>query len=145
MSSVREVQEPFIRDMAVPVEFKMGPGAWEEAIRDGLDKQTFEDIALKIGGDEKAARAIIYSVIPRATWERRADKLEMREGEVVERFVRLWDLALEVWGTPSEARAFMMAQHPMLSERTPLDSALTEVGGRRVERILRALQFGLPV
>jgi uncharacterized protein (DUF2384 family) len=39
----------------------------------------------------------------------------------------------------------MRRPHPELEGRRPVDAALSELGGRVVEGILDALQFGLPV
>ncbi len=46
-------------------------------------------------------------------------------------------------GTEAEARAFMTTPHPELDGRSPLDAAKTDLGARRAEQILNALEFGL--
>jgi uncharacterized protein (DUF2384 family) len=50
-----------------------------------------------------------------------------------------------VFGSTEDARTFMHRPHPELNGRRPVDAALTELGGRAVERVLDALAFGLPV
>ena len=52
-------------------------------------------------------------------------------------------VAQQVAKTEAEARAFMTKPHPELEGRSPLEAAKTDLGARRVEQILNALEFGL--
>lgn len=61
----------------------------------------------------------------------------------MERVARLLAQACRALGTEDEARAFMTAPHPALEGRSPVDAARTDLGPRRVERILNALEYGL--
>ena len=47
--------------------------------------------------------------------------------------------------TGEDAPTFLANPHPMLGGRTPLEAATTDVGARNVERILSAIEAGLPV
>jgi len=38
----------------------------------------------------------------------------------------------------------MTKKHPELGKRTPLESAMTELGARRVEELLERLYYGIP-
>jgi len=57
--------------------------------------------------------------------------------------VELLVLAAYVWGSETDAQAFLHAPHPMLEGQTPLDVALTEPGVRRVETLLWQLFYGV--
>ena len=37
----------------------------------------------------------------------------------------------------------MISPHPLLDGRSPLDAAMTDLGARRAEHILNALEYGL--
>lgn len=65
------------------------------------------------------------------------------ETERTERVARLFVQARRALGTEAEAREFMTAPHPALEGRSPVDAARTDLGTRRVERILNALEYGL--
>ena len=54
-------------------------------------------------------------------------------------------LAEGLWDEQGEARAFLNAPHPLLDGRTPLDVAASELGARRVERLLQDVEHGLPL
>ncbi len=53
------------------------------------------------------------------------------------------DGALRALGTEAEAREFMTTPHPELEGRSPIDAAKTDLGARRAEQILNALEYGL--
>jgi len=45
-------------------------------------------------------------------------------------------------GTEAEAREFLTSPHPELDGRSPIDAAKTDLGTRRTEQILTALEYG---
>jgi len=114
-------------------------------VREGLPRCALEMLSAQLEPDPGQRRRLVWSIVPRATWARRKDRLTPAEGEVVERLGRLWSQALDVWEDAADARMFLRAPHAMLGGRAPLQAALTELGGRQVERILLALEHGLPV
>lgn len=70
-------------------------------------------------------------------------RLSPEESARVARLNRVWDAALDVWGSPEAARAFLFRPHPLLAGRLPVDIVLaTEFGGPVVENILGALKYG---
>lgn len=115
----------------------------DRVVSEGLPKAALRKLAERYGGDDVARRRFMYSVVPRATLERR-DILSPQASEKVERLARLWALAEETWDDEALARQFMAAAHVELGGKTPVEAAQTELGGRRVERILHALLYGLP-
>ena len=62
----------------------------------------------------------------------------------VERLARVMALAEHVWESREEAREFLREPHPALDEPAPLEVAQSELGARRVERLLTKLEYGLP-
>ncbi|SAL06157.1 hypothetical protein AWB78_07908 [Caballeronia calidae] len=58
---------------------------------------------------------------------------------------RITALAGEVFESPAMADRFLRSAHPLLSGSTPLEAAMTEVGAKRVERILWSALFGVCV
>jgi putative toxin-antitoxin system antitoxin component (TIGR02293 family) len=66
------------------------------------------------------------------------------ESEARERVARVAAMASKVFGE-EDGRTFLANPHPMLGGKTPPEVAATESGAREVERILNALEAGLPV
>jgi putative toxin-antitoxin system antitoxin component (TIGR02293 family) len=95
------------------------------------------------GGDEARASALERSVVPKTTLERREGKLSPHESERTERVARLFVHARRALGTEAEAREFMTTPHPELDRRSPFEAAKTDLGTRRAEQILNALEYGL--
>jgi putative toxin-antitoxin system antitoxin component (TIGR02293 family) len=50
-----------------------------------------------------------------------------------------------VWDDRDRAREWMSTPHRELGGKTPLETARTELGARRVEDVLNKLFFGLPL
>ncbi len=59
------------------------------------------------------------------------------------RIARLFVHARRALGTEGEAREFLTSPHPELDGRSPLEAAKTDLGMRRTEQILTALEYGL--
>ncbi len=69
--------------------------------------------------------------------------MEVDESQRTERLARVVALAEALWENEREARAFLNRPHPLLEGETPLDVARTELGARRVERLLHDVEHGL--
>ena len=116
----------------------------EKAVESGLPRESLHHVAEAIaGGDRAKASALERGIVPKTTLERRESKLSRQESERTERIARTFVHARRALGTAAEAREFMTAPHPELEGRSPLDAAKTDLGARRVEQILNALEFGL--
>lgn len=120
--------------------------AWpiKEAIVRGLPRDALQRVARAISPDPVAATKLVHAVVPKSSLSRRGT-LTPAQGEQTERLARLFAYAQRVFGEADDARAFMHNPHPELQGRRPVDAALTELGGRAVERVLDALAYGLPV
>ena len=119
----------------------------ENAVSGGLPTTALFNVALRIAGNAEQASIIERRIIPKSTLARRAGSgtLTREESEKTERLARLFAQATESLGSEDEARLFLRRPHPELDGRVPLEAAITELGGRRVERILTALAYGLSV
>lgn len=116
----------------------------EKAVESGLPRRALSHIAALIAGDDKAKiPALEWGVVPKTTLERRDKTLSPQESERTERVARLFVHARRALGTNAEAREFMTSPHPELDGRRPLDAAKTDLGTRRTEQILTALEYGL--
>jgi putative toxin-antitoxin system antitoxin component (TIGR02293 family) len=98
------------------------------------------------GEPARRRRALADRLVPPATRKRRAGAaLTPEESARVERLARVVALAEHVWEDRAKAQAFLARPHALLEDRAPLDVAQTELGARRVERLLLKLEYGLPV
>ena len=116
----------------------------EAAVRDGFPKSALYNVARMIEQDPGRANELAYTVVPKSTLARR-DTLTPEQSERTERLARVFAHSRQVFGDDHEARDFMHRPHPELDGRRPLDALATELGARRVEHVLNAAEFGLPV
>lgn len=117
----------------------------ESAVSAGLPKRALEHLSSRLYRDRRTASAYKFKVVPQATWKRRTKRLSIDESERTERLARVLAAAEYVWDDRDEASAWMNTPHRELNGRTPLETARTELGARRVEVLLEKLFFGLPV
>ena len=116
----------------------------EKAVENGLPRLVLRHVAEQIAGTDKAKiSSLEWGIVPRTTLERRAEQLSPPESERTERVARLFVHARRVLGSDAEAREFLTTPHPLLDGRTPIDAARTDLGTRRTEQILNALEYGL--
>jgi putative toxin-antitoxin system antitoxin component (TIGR02293 family) len=120
------------------------PALIEKAVERGLPRQALRHVAETLAGGDKARAANLeWGVVPKTTLERRATQLSPQESERTERVARLFVHARRALGTEAEARAFMTTPHPALEGRSPVDAARSDLGTRRTEQVLNALEYGL--
>lgn len=118
----------------------------EKAVESGLPRKALRHIAELIAGDDKTrVSAVEWGVVPKTTLERRESKLSPQESERTERVARIFVHARRALGTEAEAREFMTTPHPELDGRSPIDAVKTDLGARRTEQILNALEYGLAI
>lgn len=116
----------------------------EKAVERGLPRQALRHVAESLAGGDKAhATSLEWGVVPKTTLERRATQLSPQESERTERVARLFVHARRALGTEAEARDFMTTPHPALDGRSPVDAARSDLGTRRTEQVLNALEYGL--
>ena len=116
----------------------------EKAVEKGLPRLVLRHVAEQLAGEDKAKISLLeWVVVPKTTLERREEQLSPQESERTERVARLFVHARRALGTEAEAREFMTTPHPQLEKRSPIDVARTDLGARRTEQILNALEYGL--
>jgi putative toxin-antitoxin system antitoxin component (TIGR02293 family) len=116
----------------------------EFAVSAGLPKSALERLSTRLYRDRRTASAYKFKVVPQATWKRRSRRLSVEESERTERLARVLAAAEYVWDDRDLAREWMNKPHRELGDQTPLETARTELGARRVETLLEKLYFGLP-
>ena len=116
----------------------------ENAVNDGLPKRALQAMAVRALPAGAPTGPLVYRVVPIATFKRRT-RLTPEESARTERLARVVALAEGLWEEQDEARAFLNTPHPLLDSRTPLDVAASELGARRVERLLQDVEHGLPL
>ena len=117
-----------------------------EVVRTGIPKPALDRLITTVGLADRASDSGVRlrnKIVPRATYQR-VDRFNLQVSETTERIARLYALALFAFQDSDAAARFMMHPHPELGDRTPFDTALTEVGGREVEEIIERGLHGLP-
>ncbi len=118
-------------------------GDLEKTISVGLPKRalriTVERVYLSTGDRRRA----MFRIVPEATFKRRT-RLSHDESERTERLARVIAAAEYTWNDRDDAREWLTKAHPELGKRTPLETAMSELGARRVEDLLDRLFYGIP-
>ena len=84
-------------------------------------------------------------LIPDSSWKRAGQRLGPQASQTVARLMHVLSVAERVWGNETDATEWLNGPHPELRGATPLSLLKTEAGGRAVEALLGALEFGFPV
>lgn len=113
-----------------------------QAVAAGLPKQALRHTAERIAAPGQVQR-LVYRVVPEATYKRRT-RLSAEESERTERLARVAAMAEEIWRNAQDARQWLYTPHPELEGITPLETAFSELGARRVEELLARIEYGLP-
>jgi len=118
-------------------------GDLERTISHGLPKRALRLTAERVYTSAGEARRAMFRIVPEATFKRRT-RLSASESERTERLARVIAAAEFAWNNREDAREWLTNPHPELGKRTPLESAMTELGARRVEDLLDRLFYGIP-
>jgi putative toxin-antitoxin system antitoxin component (TIGR02293 family) len=110
----------------------------------GLPQSSLVRLSSRLYPNNRDASVFKFKVIDPATWKRRTKRLSRQESERIERPARVLAYAEYVLYDRDEARQWKNTAHRELDRRTPLESAPSEIGARRVESVLNSLFFGLP-
>lgn len=116
----------------------------DSAVTAGLPKRSLVLLSSRLYSDNRVASAFKFTVVPSATWKRRTKRLSPLESERIERLARVLAAAEYALDDRDEARQWMSNPHRELGGKTPLETAQTEIGARRVEAVLNKLIYGLP-
>ena len=84
-------------------------------------------------------------LIPDSTWKRAGRTLGPQASQTTARLRHVFEFAQQVWGNERDAAEWLAAPHMELNGATPYSSIRTEAGGRLVEALLAAIEYGFPV
>lgn len=84
-------------------------------------------------------------LIPDSSWKRAGKMLGPQASQTTVRLRHVLSFAERVWGNEVQAIEWLNSPHPELQGATPFSLLKTEAGGRAVEGLLAALEFGFPV
>jgi putative toxin-antitoxin system antitoxin component (TIGR02293 family) len=84
-------------------------------------------------------------LIPDSSWKRAGQVLGPQASQTAARLDHVLRLAERVWGNETDATEWLNSPHLELDGATPFSLLKTEAGGRAVEALLAALEFGFPV
>jgi putative toxin-antitoxin system antitoxin component (TIGR02293 family) len=117
----------------------------ERLVASGLPVAVVEQTLSYVIEDPFTRKRVKNALIPPATLKRRKLMLSPEESARFERLARVMAMAESVWDDHADAQRFMTTTHPLLEGRAPVDVAETDLGARRVEDVLAALEYALPV
>jgi len=84
-------------------------------------------------------------LISDSSWKRARKTLGPQASQTAARLSHILSIAERVWGNEKDATEWLNSPHPELEGATPLSLLRTEAGGRAIEALLAALEFGFPV
>jgi putative toxin-antitoxin system antitoxin component (TIGR02293 family) len=84
-------------------------------------------------------------LIPDSTWKRAGKTLGPQASQTTARLSHVFEFAQRIWGNDRDAAEWLAAPHMELDGATPYSLLRTEAGGRVVETLLGAIEYGFPV
>jgi putative toxin-antitoxin system antitoxin component (TIGR02293 family) len=84
-------------------------------------------------------------LIPDSTWKRAGKTLGPQASQTVARVEHVLSFATSIWENEAAATSWLNRPHMELRDATPISLLGTEAGGRAVEWVLAALEYGFPV
>jgi len=83
-------------------------------------------------------------LIPDSTWKRTQRELGPAASETVARLANALEFATRTWQNEADAIDWLLGPHMELGGATPFSLLRTESGGRAVEYVMAALEYGFP-
>lgn len=87
----------------------------------------------------------VYRFVPKSTFARKLRNnvaLSVEEGDRLARLARLKAYAGDVFASEKDAETWLNEENPALGTEAPIDLILTDDGARRVESVLRRIDYG---
>lgn len=116
----------------------------EEMVTRGLPFECLDALATLILPNPKDAYAFKCKIAPEVGNLGSVEVLSPSTSQRLERLARTFALAIYVWDDLDNARTYFTNQNLILNGHTPLEIAMTELGGIRVSQLLQQLYFGVP-
>jgi putative toxin-antitoxin system antitoxin component (TIGR02293 family) len=104
--------------------------------------QVFRNLAREGG---IAAGKLRGQLIPDSTWKRAGEVLGPSASQTMARLANALFVAERIWRNEGDAIRFLLRPHVELGKVSPYSLLNTESGGRAVENLLAALEYGFPV
>lgn len=123
--------------------YRLTPAVAEHLVADGLDPGYLNSLATASGLEPRDV--FEFAGIDRTTVSRRQVSGAALPLEAAVKALQATDLvtqAIEVFGLPATASAWLSTAHPLLNGQTPLQRARTPWGMGRVQSMLVALRYG---
>ena len=115
----------------------------ERTVARGLPKRALRSTVERAVTNKADVRRVMFRLVPEATFKRRV-RLSPAESERTERLARVIAAAEYAWNNQEDAREWLARPHTELGRRSPLETAMTELGARQVEELLDRLVYGIP-
>jgi putative toxin-antitoxin system antitoxin component (TIGR02293 family) len=119
-----------------------GSGAGMHGVPKAVAEQLFRRLA---GEGGEVVGKLRMQLIPDSTWKRAGEVLGPSASQTVLRLASALFVAERIWRSEAEAIRFLLRPHVELGQASPYALLNTESGGRRVENLLAALEYGFPV
>jgi len=84
-------------------------------------------------------------LIPDSSWKRAEQALRPTAAQTVARLANSLAFSTRTWQSEADAIDWLLAPHIQLGGATPFSMLRTETGGRLVEQLMAALEYGFPV
>jgi putative toxin-antitoxin system antitoxin component (TIGR02293 family) len=84
-------------------------------------------------------------LIPDSSWKRAGKTLGPQASQTVARLEHILSFATSIWEDEAAAMRWLNRPHMELRDATPISLVRTEAGGRAVELVLAAIEYGFPV
>ena len=116
----------------------------ERAIAHGLPVSVARSVATSVAPSDSGMRQRVTDMIASPATLKRRTTLSPEAGQRAERLARVTAMAHRALGSVAEAQEWLTAKH-MLFGQPPIEVAATDLGARRVERVLSNIEYDLPV
>jgi putative toxin-antitoxin system antitoxin component (TIGR02293 family) len=112
----------------------------------GISKSEASQLFRRVAAISKVTPGKLRAeLIPDSSWKRAGQRLGPQASQTAARLMHVLSVAERVWGNETDAAEWLNGPHPELHGATPFSLLKTEAGGRAVEALLGALEFGFPV
>jgi len=118
------------------------PNVAASGVRKTVAERLFRKLA---SGNGFAVGKIRRQLISDSTWKRASEILGPKPSQTVLRLANALFVAERIWQNEADAIRFLLRPHVELGQESPYSLLNTESGGRTVENLLAALEFGFPV
>jgi len=93
-----------------------------DAVEHGLPKATLRNAVARVLPNASDQHAMMYRIVPEATYKRRRERLSPAESVRTGRLARVVAVAEDVWQDREQARRFLTTRHQEIAGKTPLEA-----------------------